>query len=695
MQANEIVHKIYAGFLGMNVGIRLGAPVEPAFWSYERIAEVYHDIRGYIKDYRHFAADDDANGPVFFLRALNDMQGNTPAAQDVAEAWLNYAREGVGLYWWGGYGVSTEHTAYLNLKNGISAPQSGSILQNGQVLAEQIGGQIFIDTWGLVAPCDPKRAAQYARMAASVSHDGEGLHGAAFMAACIAQAFCAANMDEVMDAGMAAIPSESLYAKVVNEVRAFHAQYPNDWRACREWLTRDWGYDRYGGVCHIIPNAGVCALALCYGAGDFSRTVEIATMCSWDTDCNAGNVGTILGVFTGLEGIPAHYRAPINDEIVLSSISGYLNVLDIPTYSYELAAWSYRLRNESVPPQIQEHVHAGEIHFDFSLNGSTHGMLVQGSAPTCVQKPEAGGAGLLMDRATRGQGGKLFYKPFYRRADFDDERYMPVFSPTVYPGQKLTLTMRYTKWQGEALLIAPFVRETYSGKEIFGEQMLVRDGKDEFTVQMVIPPVDGGLIDQVGVRVTSASPPKSADCGLVELTALHVTGKANYKLSLAKSRKEFGSLLPFSHNHGAWELENGRMSALSIADAQCFTGSYYMRDISLSGSVRPENGASHLMTLRMQGARRGYAAGFDGENQIVIFKIAEGKATELCRDAYPWKQGQEYQFTFAAVGNKLTFAIDGIPLLAVNDASFTHGMVGYAHQSMGRSSFGDMTIEEQ
>ena len=87
------VQKIYAGFLGMNIGIRLGAPVEPGLWSYERIRDTYGDIRSYVKDYKHFAADDDANGPVFFLRALDDHAGE-PTAQAVAEAWLNYAREG-------------------------------------------------------------------------------------------------------------------------------------------------------------------------------------------------------------------------------------------------------------------------------------------------------------------------------------------------------------------------------------------------------------------------------------------------------------------------------------------------------------------------------------------------------------------------------------------------------------------------
>ena len=69
----QLMDKLYGGFLGMNVGIRLGAPVEPRIWTVERIARTYGDIRSYVKEYKHFAADDDANGPVFFLRALEDI----------------------------------------------------------------------------------------------------------------------------------------------------------------------------------------------------------------------------------------------------------------------------------------------------------------------------------------------------------------------------------------------------------------------------------------------------------------------------------------------------------------------------------------------------------------------------------------------------------------------------------------------
>ena len=49
MNGQLLLEKLYGGFLGMNVGIRLGAPVEPSIWTVERIARTYGDIRGYVK----------------------------------------------------------------------------------------------------------------------------------------------------------------------------------------------------------------------------------------------------------------------------------------------------------------------------------------------------------------------------------------------------------------------------------------------------------------------------------------------------------------------------------------------------------------------------------------------------------------------------------------------------------------------
>ena len=131
----EFIEKIYAGWLAKIIGIRYGAPIEG--WTYEKIKNIYGELDHYPVDYHEFAADDDSNGPLFFLKALEDgRHGYDVKAQDVAEALLNYAPFEHGFFWWGGYGISTEHTAYLNLRNGIPAPMSGSIEQNGHTTAE-------------------------------------------------------------------------------------------------------------------------------------------------------------------------------------------------------------------------------------------------------------------------------------------------------------------------------------------------------------------------------------------------------------------------------------------------------------------------------------------------------------------------------------------------------------------------------
>ena len=186
---SDYAERVYAGVLGKIIGVYLGRPFEG--WNYERIISELGEIYYYVNERRDLplknntlVVTDDISGTFTFLRALPDYGNSlslTPS--QIGQTWLNYIIERRTILWWGGLGNSTEHTAFLRLKDGVSAPESGSIALNSKVVAEQIGAQIFIDGWAMVVPGDPELAADLARRAASVSHDGEAIYGAQVVAA--------------------------------------------------------------------------------------------------------------------------------------------------------------------------------------------------------------------------------------------------------------------------------------------------------------------------------------------------------------------------------------------------------------------------------------------------------------------------------------------------------------------------------
>lgn len=693
---DNYLEKVYSGFLGMNVGIRLGAPVEPTLWTYERIRDTYKDITSYVKYYKNFAADDDANGPYYFLRSLYDKKENAEIEpNDVANAWLNYTRENAGMFWWGGYGISTEHTAYLNLKNGIKAPTSGKIEQNGLTMAEQIGGQIFIDTWGLITPNNPEKAANLGAIAASVSHDGEGLNGARFFCACISHAFVCNDIEEIIEVGLKTIDSNSLYTKVSRAVLDFYKENPSDFRKCRDMLEADYGYDKYKGICHIIPNAGVCVLSMIYGQGNFDRTVEIATMCGWDTDCNAGNVGTVLGVMCGIEGIGKHYLEPINDSIVLSGVSGYLNILDIPTYAKELCILGYKQNKLTPPKDLVDSFKEDEIYFDFELPNSTHNIRISdtffGRAEHAFEKAYSGKGSLKVyfDRMIRGDSFKLYYKPFYTRDEFSDERYSPVFSGKVYSGQICTMKIYQDQWNGnENMLVAPFVRLAHSNEEI--RLGYIKLTQEEWTdIEFVVPDTAGSIIDEIGLIVEGTGIAKAKNLGALYIDDIHIFGNSEYTIDISKQKVNFGNVTPFSSSSGAWNIEENGLHCMSLDDAFNYTGNYFSKNYKLETTITPLHGVGHMLNFRTKGIMQGYFMGFDEIGKLSFYKNDFGY-TKLFQMDYDWKHNVLYNILVIAENEEFTVYINDEKMFSLKDNTYDYGMYGFGRLKNGRTLFGNI-----
>ena len=699
----KTLEKLYAGLIGMDAGMRLGAPVENPFWTYERLQSYYGDIRGYLREQRYYTADDDVNGPLIFVRALADnAMPETLTSEAVGETWLNYTRRGMGMFWWGGEDVSTEHRAYMNLRRGVKAPRSGSIGENGKTAAEQIGGQIFADAWGLICPDDPARASALAAAAASVSHDGSGVDGARFMAACIAAAYTASSLDEVLDTGLRFLPEKSDYRRVVETVRAYHRSHPAeaDFRACRAMIAREFSDEEYPGGYHIVPNAGICILAMLYGKGELGRSIEISVMCGYDTDCNASNIGTILGVLGGLDGVPERYRRPINDLVTLSSVSGYLNLVDLSDKAKELGALSCRMYGGALPNGVVC-PKPGELRLDFPFPGSTHGLELSDKAEHMLRivsgKAHSGMycAELMTDGKCAGPVD-LSFKAMLTRPDLHEERYDPVFAAKVSPGQRVSVWMRSEQIAPAAVTVTPFVRRAMTGERVCMPAAVLPE-REWTEIAFTVPELCGDAVHDVGWTIAVQPDVAPWVMGRVYVDEITVTGAMDYTVDFSLQREEFSQLTPFSFNDcaGKREADAMRLTAEALpymSGAQAYTGNYYLRDTAVAASVTVETGGSGLVLLHGQGTRRYYALGFSAPGECAALRYEDGTVIKLAAVPFAWQPGREYALRAEAKGDTLTLSVDGTPVLEAHDGRYSYGMPGLGFTGAGTALWRNLHI---
>jgi len=710
---NNYIERVYAGWLGKVIGVRHGGNIEN--WTYDRIARTYGEITGYVHQFKHFAADDDTNGPLFFLKALEDYTHTIDVTEEqMGLTWLNYAPDGHGFFWWGGYGKSTEHTAYMNLKNGIMAPMSGSIERNGLTVAEQIGGQIFSDAWGLIAPGNPEMAAIYAGKMASVSHDGNGKYGAMFIAACIASAFEEQDMGRIVKAGLSVIPKDCEYARMARDIISFHTASPDNWRDAFHFVRDNYGYDRYSGVCHIIPNSAVIVLSLLYGEGDFSRSINICNMCGWDTDCNVANVGTIVGVLNGLDGIDLSWREPINDFLCCSGVIGTLNIRDIPDCVFQIARIGYAIAGESFPdrwaPWLNQEQQAPRFHFE--LPGSTHGFKLESDGGANVTaralhttETAATGEGslkVMFDYVNEGDGYRVYYKTYYVPDDFNDSRYDPCFSPLLYPGQRVTASVSLPVDATVQASARMYVKDIYTEQRFYGSRVRLVPGQWA-KLELDISSMKDVCLGETGVEVVpsadSSNPSISGHSLIYFLDDFDFSGHADYslhfdRLCMEKWNPLHQEVSQFTYLRGLWTLDQGRLCGSYYGEpAECYTGDIGWADYHFEARLAPRLGYDHHLLFRVQGGIRSYAVGLAPNGTIKLYKNNNGY-TELASTAYSWEFNRSYTIGVEAVGNLIKVYAEGEKLFEFEDVQspYLTGQIGFANFNASRTEFESFTF---
>lgn len=683
--------RVYAGWLGKCIGVRFGAPLEN--WTYEEIRDNLGELTTYLKEDagKIFKPDDDTSLPMILIRALEDY-GASPdlTAQAIGETWLNYLGDEHGTLWWGGYGISTEHTAYRNMAAGIPAPLSGSIALNGTTMAEQIGGQIFSDIWGLVAPANPTLAADLAEKAASVSHDGNGLYGGRFIAAMVSCAFDEHDPLALLKFGLQQIPADSEYARVINAMIDFHEAHPNDWQAGYAFLKANFGYDRYPGVVHIIPNAGVIALAMLYGAGDFSRSIQIANMSGWDTDCNVGNVGAIMGVAVGLEGIDASWRDPMNDLLITASIIGTRNILTIPQCA-DLFVRLGRSLN-----QHEQGEDRPRYHFEYS--GSTNNFNARGklgrpihqaqriietvpTLQTSIRKLNKKGEILISTRT------------YYRPSELSGNYYGATFTPLICGGQTLTAEVYIPADAPTTIQAALYAYDDNAGQRYQESGTVLIPGQWHI-LTYTLPELTDACIGEVGVVLRNTG--ALWETGAFYLKSLDWDGAPTWRTTFTHERAESGGISQWTRIRGYWRLEDGAYHGSGTALCESYSGDPAWRDYQMIVNLVPLMGDYHGALVRVGGARHGYAVCLSPENQLVVYRN-DGGYESVASIPYEWELRRNYTLIISVSGNTLTVQVsDGQTdqtLTWVDPQPFLSGQIGLCTWHGSHTRFNSVVVQ--
>lgn len=647
----DYADRVYAGWLGKCIGVRFGAPLEG--WTYEEIRDNVGELESYLREDldKIFKPDDDTSLPMVLIRAMEDY-GVSPelTAEQIGETWLNYLGDQHGTLWWGGYGVSTEHTAYLNLSSGIPAPRSGSIAQNGAAVAEQIGGQIFSDIWGLIAPNNPTLAADLAERASSVSHDGNGTYGGRFIAGLVSAAFSESEPSKLIETGLSLIPADSEYARVIQAMVDFQRQRQDDWRAAFAHLKANFGYDRYPGQVHIIPNAGVIALALLYGNGEFSRTIQIANMCGWDTDCNVGNVGAILGVAAGVDGIDSHWREPMNDLLITAGIIGTRNLLTIPQCADLFCRIGLMLAGQ---------VPANRPRIHFSYPNSTQNFEARGNRGRTIELRHSTRYGDALQVSIRKLNKKgevrLFTRTYYRPSELSGNFYQANLSPLIYPGQTIRARVCIPDDAPDSIQASLYVYDENHVMSYQSTGEALRPGEWHL-LTYTIPPLTDICFSEVGIVVRNTGAEWTT--GAFYLSEMDWYGAPDYRLTFARERLESGVISQWTWHRGFWRLDNGAYHGSGPGICETYTGDINWTDYTLQAELIPIIGEHHLINTRVQGALRSYAFGLAPNGCVALYKKSKHYRQVASAD-FAWKVGEQYILSLRAEQGHLIATVEG------------------------------------
>lgn len=330
-----LLDKIKGAWAGQTIGCTYGGPTEFKFRG--TMIQDYNPIRwedGCIKNYclNGPGLYDDIYMDLTFVEVFERLGLDAPV-DSFAMAFAN-----AGYVLW-----HANQAARYNILQGIMPPASGHWLNNPH--ANDLDYQIEADYSGIMSPGMPNAASAISDKIGHIMNYGDGWYGGVYVGAMYSLAFVSDDIDFIVTEALKTIPEESLYYKVMKDVIGWHRQYPDDWK--RTWFECERKYSEDIGCPDgvFVPynidatiNSAYILIGLLYGQGDFFKTMDIATRCGQDSDCNPASAAGILGAILGYSHIPEYWMKNLREaeDIDFAFTSSSLNKAYQMSYNHAL-----------------------------------------------------------------------------------------------------------------------------------------------------------------------------------------------------------------------------------------------------------------------------------------------------------------------------------------------------------------------
>ncbi len=287
--------KIYACWLGKNIGGTLGGPVEGRMEAM--------DIKWYpVLSENGALPNDDLDLQLVNLHVLQ-TKGTSITTEDIADAWREHV-----FFPFDEYGAAT-----TNMRMGFRPPFSGAF---DNTFTDCMGSPIRSEIWAAVAAGDPELAGCLAVRDAVVDHaGGEGVNGEIFNAALQAKAYTCDDIRELIGSALACIPEESRVYKAVSYALELFREGKSLPEA-RELILSKFGSPNFTNAPQNIA-FGICGIL--WGS-DFEDAILKTVNLGYDTDCTVATAAATLGIMYGTSYIPEKWSKPIGEKITVSDM---------------------------------------------------------------------------------------------------------------------------------------------------------------------------------------------------------------------------------------------------------------------------------------------------------------------------------------------------------------------------------------